>query len=176
MDFVLTGEEALWSRERQVLAAIRRNGFEISTGVERDGNEEWLPIVNALPEDRIEGHTALLGREQYELDADYDANVVLRTFPEADFSPETFLKYAQQRTRNAANIALSVSDWMVIRQTEINTPVPAVVTEARQAVRDSVDVSLARLAGLTPSQYLDFAPTEVHEATRAHHAAVESVQ
>lgn len=174
MDFVFSGEGGLWSDDRGLLVAIKRNGFEMSLGEERDGTERWLSIVNALPEDRIDGHPGLLGRETYEVDADYDANVILRTFPDADFSPEAFLTYARARTRQAAQNTLHGSDWMVIRNVETNVAVPSEVTSARAAVRASTQTALERLADLSPSEYLDFAPTEVHAAAVSHQQALQA--
>lgn len=173
MDFVVTVEEGLWSDERGLLIAIKRDGFEQSLGEQRDGTERWLPIVNALPEDRIEGHPQMLGVEQYEVDEGYDANVILRTFPDADFSPSGFLTYARNRTRQSAQNTLHESDWMVIRNVETSVAVPSTVTAARAAVRDAAQQSLSRLEGLSPAEYLDFAPTEVHAAALAHRKAVQ---
>ena len=76
---------------------------------------------------------------------------------------------------NAAQNALGRTDWMVIRMYETGKPIPESITDARQSLRDSVDASLDRLSGLSPTEYLDFAPVEVHTAEKAYTKIVDSL-
>jgi hypothetical protein len=168
MDFIETNDEAFWNAERGVVVTMRRNGIEFSLGEQRDGTEVWMPVVNAMPEERIEGHPGLLGVEAYEYEPTFNPDVILRTYPEANFTPENFLIYMKDRAKNVASGALHASDWMVIRNFETGKKIPDGVMESRQEVRDSVTESLARLEELSPSEYLDFTPNEVHTAAKNH--------
>lgn len=174
VNFVTTSDEALWDRDNGLMYAIRRNGTEMSTGVKRPIGAEpvWLPIIKAYPEDRIPGHPSLLGPSTFELDPAYNPNAVLETYPEADFSPEAFLRAAEDRAHNQATGTLHATDWFVIRQLELGTPIPPAIATARQAVRDAVTDDLERLAGLVPAEYLDFTPTATTAASRAHDKAL----
>jgi hypothetical protein len=175
MDFIETRDEAFWNAERRVVVSLRRDGNEFSLGQPRDGTEVWMPVVVALPEDRIEGHPGLLGIEVYEHDETFNPDIILRTYPQADFTPENFVKYIKSRAKQTASQALHSSDWMIIRNVETGEKIPEGVAEARRAVRDSVEESLLRLDSLSPSEYLDFAPIEVHTAAKNHNEFVESL-
>lgn len=170
MNFVPSnGHEALWDPVHEQVYAIRRQGNpEFTTGTPRpdDAEPAWLPITFVYPEDMIPGHPQLLGRAHYEVDPAYDPNVVMEFYPEADYSPQAFLAYAEDRTRQQARNALGATDWYVIRMMELGTPIPQEILDYRKGVRDAVDVDLARLNELSPAEWPEFAPTATIGAAR----------
>lgn len=168
MDFVETTDEAFWSYDEQKATALRRDGQVLTLASGSQTRGRWMPVLNALPEDRIEGHPQLLGPETYEMDLDYRDDVIIRSWPEADFSPEAFRRYAVDRAKRIARSALAESDWMVIRQVETGVPVPAEVVTAREQLREASDAAVARVDDLAPSEWPEYAPEEVAAAARAH--------
>jgi len=166
MIFEPTKFEGLWSDIEQDVVTIRSELNEWATGASDAGDGRWLPITDALPEDHWRGHPALLGPYHFELDGN-DPNVVIRFFPDADFSPAAFLHYAEDRIRAAARQGLSSTDWAVLDNVETGAPIPQAIVETRQAIRDAVDQDFAILDASSPSERPDFTPTMVAGAVQA---------
>lgn len=168
VDYKPTHSKALWDRDREVVYAIDREEVIFPTGEPRpkDANTVWLPIHRALPEDRIDGQEWLLGPSVFEVDVHYDPDVVLEHYPDADFSEEAFRYGAEQKAINSAQAGLAETDWMVIRNQEKGDPIPDEIIQARQAIRDAVGMDLDRLDDLTPVEFVEFAPMNVHGAVK----------
>lgn len=169
MNFVPIEKNVLFDRSNgQVYAVQFRDNPEFTTGTPRpeDAEPEWLPVVAAYPEDMVPGHPHLLGPSTFEVDENFDPDVVLETYPEADYSPEAFYSYAKKRARDRARNALSQTDWYVIRKMETGAEIPGPVLQNRRAIRDAVDVDLQRLDSLSPTEWPEFAPTATADAVR----------
>lgn len=167
MQFIETNHEALWDEESQQVFALRIDGTEYSTGVPRSegSTPEWRRVVDALPEDYIPGHPHILGRSVFETDDTFAKDVVLRTYPDADYSPQGFKERSAQRVRDRAHQALVDTDWYVVREMEVGKPIPTAIKEARVRVRNAVKKDLDRLEQAAVAEYVEFGPVEV---TAAH--------
>ena len=96
----------------------------------------YRELVTAEPEDFIPRFPSLLGQSEFKLLGD---GRVKQTFPKADFSVKAVRSELKALARTRAGQELAATDWYLIRQLELGTPVPAEVVTLRKKIRDHVD-------------------------------------
>lgn len=108
---------------------------------------EWLPAEVHYPTGYEARFQNLLGNvTQYALN---DAgNVVVVSFPEADFSPAALRGALREGVDIAAQRALGRTDWAVIRKVETNEPIPGEIVGERRAHRARAAELKAQIAAL----------------------------
>lgn len=172
MLFERTHREAEINLDTQIVYSVKSPEGQIhptGVGITVDARTEWLPIIRAYPEEYPYGALEMLGPSRFEVDENFGENherVVVETFPNADFSPEAFLKLAKTSIKQAANQALHDTDWMIIRQMETGVPVPDDILEKRASVRSATVEDEAELNSMAPSQWAEFVPNRTNRAAR----------
>lgn len=168
MEHEHTNQEALWDFDHNAVREYRINGAAAQgSGIlpgDPEANAAWLPVVRVLPADFAPGQPRLLGRSVYELHPDGD--MVVETFPEADFSPDAFRANARRIAHERAHDALSRTDWYVVRAAETGVPVPAKVAGIRASIREAITAEDARVEAMTPAELQDYAAVEINNVAR----------
>lgn len=113
-----------------------------------------LPVQSRYPDPYLATLPDLLGPAVVRWDA--DANVLIREWPAADYTPDTVRVGLRKLVEWNARQALADTDWAVVRQMETDEPIPADIRTFRGAVRAWTAERKATLVTATAAELLAF--------------------